>query len=165
MLFTFAKKKELERYARTLVVRRRDFVDMILACQQGQLPFRYGVHFRRSAPRDLPPVFKASSDGAGGRPELDPKKFLVVFNRLRHESWWAAAHLFYTPGFYEWHLFIFHHHDLDVEDDNHWTGGTHMHFVNWLWPRLDPERVWKEFMRTGKKPGSSLHLRHESGAA
>ena len=165
MLFTFAKKKELEKYARTFVMREGDFVDLVLACHQGQLPFKHGVHYRRTAPKDLPDPPGNVAAGAGGAPVLDVKRLKVLWNRLQHESTWGAAHLFYTENFYEWHLFIFDHHDQAQHRGNHWVFGAHMHFVNWLWPRLDPEKVWNDFVLSGKKPGSSLHLRDESSAA
>ena len=165
-LFTFAKKRELEVFARTLVVREGAFVDLILACDQGLLPFKRGAHYKHSAPKDLPPTFKATGPSRpGAAPELDLKKVRVVLNRLHHETSWAAGHLFYTPGFYEWHFFVFDNHDQKRGARNHWQAGVHMHFVNWLWPRLDAERVWTDFVRDGKKPGSSLHIRDESEAA
>jgi hypothetical protein len=164
-LFTFAKKSALEQYSRTFVLRPGAFLNLVLACDQGLLPFKRGAHYSYLAPQDLPPVFASTPGASTSSPELDVRKISTVVNRLRFETRWSAGHLFYTPGLHEWHFFVLDHHDQARASRNHWKGGTHMHFVNWLWPRLDPRCVWDEFVSSGKKPGSALHLCDESEAA
>jgi hypothetical protein len=164
-LFTFEKKSALEQYSRTFVLRPFAFSNLVLACDQGLLPFKRGAHYKYAAPQDLPPVFAPAPPASTCSPGLDVGKIRRVLRRLRYETRWSAGHLFYTSGLHEWHFFVLDHHDQERDSRNHWKGGTHMHFVNWLWPRLDPRRVWNDFVTSGKRPGSALHLRDESEAA
>jgi hypothetical protein len=39
-LLTFEKKRDLERYCRALTVESRDFVSLILSCEQNAVPFQ-----------------------------------------------------------------------------------------------------------------------------
>lgn len=165
-LFTFSDKAALERYAKSLVIHQGDFVALIMACQRGVLPLSYRPHFSRR----LPPHLEVSKEdrlaleqnGVGLLKPRAQKTMRKVF-QLFKERKTLAGHMFYTRGLYEWHFACFDQNDLLEESGNHWVHGAHIHFVNWLWPHLDPREVWSQFARTGEKPGSSLHLRHDSG--
>jgi hypothetical protein len=70
--------------------------------------------------------------------------------------------MFYTPNSYEWHLFAFDQNDVQ-ERANRWSGGPHLHFVNWLWPTLSPDALWNNLSdstSTKPKPNGSLHIRY-----
>ena len=70
--------------------------------------------------------------------------------------------MFFTPSWHEWHFFYFDQRDL-AENDNHWQeGGPHIHLVNWLWPNLDGDLVWSDFVRNKEVPRQALHLRYVS---
>jgi|ERR1700739_3680722 len=55
-------------------------------------------------------------------------------------------------------FFCFDQRDLQFEG-NHWEKGSHVHFVNWLWPNLSSQSVWSNFVNNDQRPGSSVHLR------
>jgi hypothetical protein len=76
-----------------------------------------------------------------------------------------AGHMFFTGGLHEWHFFSFDQNDLVEGTRNHWKGGAHVHFINWLWPHINPREMWAQFTLEAKKPNSALHIRHEVGLA
>jgi hypothetical protein len=43
-IFTFNKKRELEKYCREAVVYSPDFVKFIRACDAGRMPFQHRIH-------------------------------------------------------------------------------------------------------------------------
>jgi hypothetical protein len=163
-LFTFERKRDLEAYARRLVVRTREFVDVVLACQQGLLPLSHRAQYNRHQPMHLVPSnaeLKAVAANGVGRLQEGPRKTVMRLGHLFRESHWSAGHMFYTAGLYEWHLFIFGRRDEAENPENHWTGGPHLHFVNWLWTGLDPRALWLRFVEDDERPSSALHIRHE----
>src|SRR5204863_9614340 len=109
-LFTFEKKRALERYARTVVVHRREFVDFVIACQRSVLPpMRHAVHYKRNVPPVHVPSdtdFEALHANGVGPLGPDAKKVVRKIGLMMRQTTWSAGHLFYTPGFHEWHFFV-----------------------------------------------------------
>ena len=69
-IFTFDKKKELERYCRGLVVNGSDFVSWILSCERGAQPFIHQISYRDIVPGHLGPSdseLKALADNGLGQ--------------------------------------------------------------------------------------------------
>lgn len=167
-LFTFDNKAALERYVRSVVIHQRDFVAFILACQRGALPLSHRAHFSGRLPKHLVPSEEdrraLEENGVGLLKPRAAKTTRKVFQLFR-ERRTLAGHMFFTPGLHEWHFFSFDQNDLLESSGNHWVQGAHMHFVNWLWPHVDPREVWSRFVCDSEKPNSSLHLRHSSGSA
>ncbi len=167
-LFTFDKKRDLAKYTRTIVLYQRDFVDVVLACQEGALPFRHRAHYSERVPAHLVPSAEGLEALAGNRVGLlkpQARNTVRKIGHLMRERRWYAGHMFYTQNFYEWHFLVFDRADQAEGLESHWRGGSHLHFVNWLWPRLDPQEVWARFVEHNEKPASSLHIRDNSGAA
>ena len=167
-LFTFDNKVALERYARSVVIHQKDFVAFILACQHGALPLRHRAHFSQRLPEHLVPSDEdrhaLEENGVGLLKPRARKTMRKVF-QLFKERRTLAGHMFYTPGLHEWHFVSFDQNDLLERSGNHWVHGAHIHFVNWLWPHIEPREVWSRFVRHSEKPNSSLHLRHSSGSS
>ena len=164
-LFTFSKKRNLERYSRDTVVYGSDFAAIITASDAGRLPFHHGIYRSDIVPPHLVPtkasVGALSRNAMNGVGPLDREgrkaigKLLTLFDQRRC----LVGHLFFTPGLHEWHFFYCDQRDT-AEDGNHWKGGPHIHLVNWLWPTLDPRSVWRDFVSTNKPPPQALHLRY-----
>jgi hypothetical protein len=55
-LFTFEKKRELEKYCHDFVIHSTVFANFILACESGLLPFRHKIHFGDHVPQHLNPT-------------------------------------------------------------------------------------------------------------
>jgi hypothetical protein len=162
-LFTFDRKQSLETYARSLVLHTGAFADVVTACQQGLLPFRHRAHYERGVKAALVSSHEEpqalTSNGVSPLVPVARKAVRKLRNLSRS---WSAGHMFYTPDLHEWHFFAFDGRDQDSSNANHWAHGAHVHFVNWLWPHLQPEVLWSQFVSSRKKPGGSLHIRDDA---
>src|SRR3954471_14536626 len=49
-LFDFRKKRDLEKYCRDVLIHQEDFVNFILACESGILPFQHLIHYGDHVP-------------------------------------------------------------------------------------------------------------------
>ncbi len=160
-IFTFDRKRDLERHARTLVIRTSHFVKVVEWCHLGFLRFGHGVHYTDRTPTHLVPSNRDLAAIAASQPGMafspPARKAVRKLGQLVRESQWAAGHMFCTPDLQNWHFFVFGKED-EARHKNHWRGGPHVHLVNWLWPRLDPQVVWHSFVEKGTKPQSSLHI-------
>jgi hypothetical protein len=164
-LFTFSRKRTLEKHARGLVLNQTEFVRLIELCHLGLLRLRHGVHYHRPPhPKHLIPTDADRDALATGRSGelLSPaaQKTVRKIMQMFRETQWSAGHVFLGPEPHHWHLFIFGKED-EAPRGNHWRGGPHVHFVNWLWPRLDAQVVWDAYVSDGTRPTSSLHIPFE----
>lgn len=165
-IFTFSKKRHLERYCRDAIVYGSDFAATVMACDAGRLPFHHRIHQTDLVPGHLVPTEASlgalSRNVRKGIGPLDSagrkaaRKVFALFDQRR----WLVGHMFFTLGLHEWHFFYFDQRDM-AENANHWKGGPHIHLVNWLWPNLDPRSVWRDFVSTNQAPPQALHLRYD----
>jgi len=162
-LFTFSDRRELIRYAKTVVLEGSDLAALILTCQKGNFPLQHRAFFSEHTPPHLVPTHSGReairANGVGPLTPRAAKTMRKVFQLFR-ERRELAAHMFYTEGLHEWHLMTFDQNDLLDGPGNHWSYGPHVHFINWLWPHRDPRHLWAGVVREGKKPSGSLHIRH-----
>jgi hypothetical protein len=162
-LFTFDKKRELERYCREVVIYGSDFAAFIFACDSGRLPFLHRIHCGDHVPERLNPTDKDLAALAGnGVGPLQPgaqKTMRKIFQLFRDRRY-LVGHIFYVPDLSEWHFFQFDQRDTEDERANHWKEGAHIHFLNWLWPNYDAETLWANFTSGKAKMNDSLHLRY-----
>ena len=161
-IFSFEKKTDLERYCRGLVVSSDDFVKLVLACESSGKPFLHEISYRDKVPPHLVPenseieAMKSSSAGTvlTGKAAKAPSKMSQSFKDRRY----LVGHVFFTLDRSKWHFFCFDQRDLRWEG-NHWEKGSHVHFVNWLWPNLNADSVWSNFVNSDDRPGAAIHLR------
>lgn len=162
-IFTFAKKRDLEKYSRTTILHGRDLVHAICACDNGILPFKHRAVFRRIIPEDviLTRANHLAIQGNGVGP-LNPqarkavRRLFQLIEVQRH----LAGHLFYVPNSSEWHFLYFDQRDVEAARRNHWEHGPHVHFINWLWPTCNPHQLWAEFQRGKPSRTDALHFRY-----
>jgi hypothetical protein len=162
-LFTFEKKRELEKYCREVVIHQSEFVDVILACESRTLPLLHKIHHREIVPDDLYPTeqdFEALAANGVGLLKPDAKKTVNKIGQIFRVRRQLVGHIFYAPHTSEWHLFQFDQRDLEGRGNNHWKEGTHMHFLNWLWPNYDRNTLWADFTSGRTKINDSLHVRY-----
>jgi hypothetical protein len=164
-VFTFAKKRELERYCHGLMIYGIDFTKVILACDDGTLlPFSHRIHWSDRVPEHLIPSgsdFETLSRNGVGPLNAKGRKVVRKTFEMFDQRRWLVGHMFYTPNLYEWHFFFFDQRDTEAVRPNHWKGGSHIHFVNWLWSNLDPRLVWSNFVEKNEPPGGALHIRYD----
>lgn len=160
VLFAIKKKRELVKYIRDLKITGGDFDELIRGCNS--IGYIHIPQFHEFIPPHL------SIDAEVLRKCVDiahPKEMRKMRRRvsaLFDERRIVAAHIFINEQGL-WHLFYFSHIDTNKSNDNHWEHGTHMHFVNYLWPRLDIKKIWAEFSKTRwKEIPDSKHIRFAS---
>jgi hypothetical protein len=162
-LFTFDKKRELEKYCRDLVIHSGDFANFILACELGSLPLLHQIHYRDHVPEHL---HLSDQDTAAlaanpvGPLEPGAQKAVRKISQMFKDRRYLVGHIFYAPDLSKWHFFQFDQRDLDDERGNHWKEGAHIHFLNWLWPNYDAKMLWENFTSGKAKMTDSLHVRY-----
>lgn len=162
-LFTFDKKRDLEKYCRELVIYSGDFADFIVTCELGRLPFLHMIHYRDHVPRHLNPTdedLAALASNAVGPLQPAAQKTMRKINQMFRDRRYLVGHIFYVPNQAEWHFFQFDQRDLEDERANHWKEGAHVHFLNWLWPNYDAKTLWENFTSGKAKINDSLHVRY-----
>jgi hypothetical protein len=161
-IFSFNKKKDLEKYCRSLVINGSDFVSFILSCEQRSEPFLHRITYKDIIPAHLPPSdseLQALKDSPTGDLGPEAAKAVRKMGQMFDERRYLVGHMFFTPDRSQWHFFCFDQRDLEDHRPNHWKEGAHVHFINWLWPRQCAESVWSNFVGENERPGSDLHLR------
>jgi hypothetical protein len=161
-IFTFNKKKELERHCRSLVVSGSDFVSLILSCEERAEPFIHQISYRDIVPRHLEPSeseLKALADNGLGELGPEAAKAVRKMGQMFEDRRYLVGHIFFSPNLSEWHFFCFDQRDLEDQRPNHWKEGPHVHFINWLWPGQEAKSVWSNFVGEYQRPGNAIHLR------
>jgi hypothetical protein len=161
-LFTFTKKRDLERYCRALTVESRDFVSLILSCEQNAKPFLHQITFKDIVPEHLIPSddeWAALAKNPAGELSAEAAKTVSKMAQLFDDRRYLVGHIFFMPDQSRWHFFCFDQRDLEDQRPNHWKEGPHVHFINWLWPRQNAEELWSHFIRESERPGGDFHLR------
>jgi hypothetical protein len=159
-VFTFDKKRDLKKYCDNAIIHKRDFATLVMACKAGRLPFEHKMHYKDHVPAQLVPSEKeqdALSTNGLGPLKGDALKMMRKMGQLFKDRRYLVGHIFYTSA--EWHFFYFDQWDIDQKKGNHWSGGSHVHFINWLWPNYDPQTVWSTFVAGGEPPKGALHIR------
>jgi hypothetical protein len=161
-MFECEKKSQLQRYARELVLSSDAFFHLIVACETHGQPFLHQIHYRDHVPEHLHPSeaeWKALADNGLGLLKSEAAKTVSKMTQMFVERRYLVGHMFVTPDRSKWHFFCFDQRDLEKGKPNHWKEGSHVHFVNWLWPGQDAQAVWTNFIEGDYRPGNSLHLR------
>lgn len=162
-MFTFAKKRELDKYCREVVIYSSVFVKFILACESGRLPFLHRIHYSDRVPEHLNPTdddLAALAANGVGLLEPGAQKAVKKIGQMFKDRRYLVGHIFYVPNLSEWHFFQFDQRDLEHERGNHWKEGAHVHFLNWLWPNYDAKTLWENFSVGKARLSDSLHVRY-----
>jgi len=161
-IFEFDKKRELEKYCRSAVITRSDFANLVLVCELHGVPFLHQISYRDIVPEHMKPSHsehKALTDNGVGPLGPEAAKAVRKMAQIFEERRNLVGHMFYSQDLTKWHFFCFDLRDVEERRPNHWKGGSHVHFMNWLWPNQNAQSVWSEFVTGNYKPGSSIHLR------
>jgi hypothetical protein len=161
-MFSFEKKADLVRYCRDLTIRSEDFFTLLLGCEASGEPFIHEISYRDKVPLHLVPkdseieALKSTPAGTllSGYAAKAVSKMAHAFDERRY----LVGHLFFKPDYSQWHFFCFDQRDIAAEG-NHWKEGSHVHFVSWLWPGLDPKSILSDFVTEEERPGGAIHLR------
>jgi hypothetical protein len=161
-IFSFENRKDLERYCRGLTIRSDDFFALVLACERSGEPFAHEISHRDNVSPHLVPsdseIEALKSTSAGRLLSGDAGKAARKMSQSFVERRYLVGHMFFTPGYSKWHFFCFDQRDLE-SSGNRWKEGSHVHFVNWLWPGQDAKSVWSNFVGENDRPARAIHLR------
>ncbi len=160
-LLSIEKKSELSKYCKDLVIKKEDFARLVLGC------YRIGYFHQRKSndfvPEHLWPTDQEleglSSDGPNHELSRDGKKFVRKVDQVFKDRRFLIGHVFSNSS--KWHIFFFDQRDLGAHTKSHWKEGPHIHFVNYLWPRVDPDKLWKDLGNSDADIGDSLHIRFQ----
>jgi hypothetical protein len=157
------KKQDVKRLCRTAVIRQSDFADLVMACKTGRMHWNHRAYHRNFTPPHLHPSKDdlAALAGNGVGRFLPPaqkaaNKIFAIFEERRMLS----GHMFYSDDLSDWSFFYFDQRDL-AEHGNHWRGGSHIHFINHLWPGRAAEAIWKEFCHGNPDMRGAMHVRFD----
>lgn len=161
-IFQCDNKNDLKKHCKSLTIYMDDFVDLIDLCESVNIGLKHRIYQRDIIPPELVlekngienVVNKSSSEENNRAKKLSKNEF--QFFRVRR---YLVAHVFYLPpGTKYWHFFYFDQRDI-VENKNHWQYGSHIHFINYLWPEYTAKGIWQQFMTDKPKIKSALHIR------
>ena len=149
-LLSIDNKAALEKYSRKIEITGHDFA--VLVWNAGSLGYYHAIQHHDFQPEHLQPT---DADIAGLRSK-NAQPFMRKINQIFKDRRLLVSHLFYNSA--RWHLFYFDQRDTDEDPQNHWKRGSHIHFVNDLWPGYDPQKLWDIFSQADASVGGKLHI-------
>lgn len=165
-LFESDSKKEVEKVCSELTITSADILYLVQLSEARivEFPYLHASKFLEETPENVQLTSKnidAIRGNGIGPLSRDAKKAVNKLFQAPLQTRRLMAHMFYRPDHRFWHFFYF-----DLKDTyklgNHWEYGPHMHYVNWLWPNLNCQDVWKSYCKSGKGDiGGSKHIRFE----
>lgn len=159
-LLNFSKKSALEKFAKEIQITKRDFVTLVWNAVS--IGYFHDLKSREFRPPKAE-LGEADWDGfrnsKGGK--LTPEAIRTVrkSNQIFHQRRLVTAHIFYNLQ--RWHIFYFDQRDMEATAQNHWKHGSHIHFVNDLWPNYTPLNVWDLFELPETNIKGKLHIRYD----
>jgi hypothetical protein len=143
-------KAELEKYSRKIEITSHDF--SILIYNAASIGYEYAIQTHESRPKHLEP----NNADITALHKKNPQPFIRKVSQILKERRVLVSHMFYNST--RWHLFYSDQRDREEGRQNHWVRGSHIHFVNDLWPGYDPEKLWDIFSRADATAGGKLYI-------
>jgi hypothetical protein len=161
-LFAIDKKSELIKYCKTLRIETKDFAMLVHNCHK--IGYHHAIKRKDFTPSHLHPAdneVKGMASSKSGEPlSSDAEKFIRKVSQIFKQRRILVAHIFFSQA--KWHIFYFDQRDLEDFEKNHWGKGSHVHFVNYLWPGYDPSDLWALFDKADGTVGGNIHIRHRA---
>ena len=164
-IFTCTKKSELVKLAKSHIV---PYEELIYTLGYGQTGGIGGYHDFVTNTEWQPEEAQLTEDDT--KIPRDPERRNEVgkfVNKMKNAYLTRKRihyHLFYKADLSDnakdkWHLIYLSDEDRKT-NNNHWKEGPHFHFINYLWPDLDPDNLHNSFNLTRKTPvKGALHIR------
>jgi hypothetical protein len=157
-------KISLKRLCKTTTVAQEEFVNFILACEQGATHLNHVMWWIDYVPDALVgrdedwDVLNGDASTIGSK---EGQKALRRLFKSHGQRKYKVGHMFISKELQhpikEWHFIFFEIEELYIRN-NHWEAGPHVHITNHLWPGLYCQQVWEDFIVRRKFPSSKLHL-------
>lgn len=126
------------------------------------LPYSHQIYYRDFIPEHLIPTKEedeAIKNNGLGLIQGKAKKWANKISQIFIDRRYLVGHLFYTEDLKYWHFFYFDQRDLS-NDENHWAKGSHIHFINYLWPQYTASSVWEHFTNGNPIMKGSVHIQY-----
>ncbi|WP_222427629.1 hypothetical protein [Desulfobotulus alkaliphilus] len=95
------------------------------------------------------------------RKSNEGKKAIRRLFKTHGERKYKVGHMFFSKErihpLSEWHFVFFEINETDNRN-NHWVLGAHVHIVNYLWPNLNCQEIWSDFVQGRVFPKIKLHV-------
>jgi hypothetical protein len=155
-LFQIRAKSKLKHYCRKLIICEKEIA--VLAHNCSQIGYTHKFKFPIYVPENL----EISNADIDNLHKGNPTAFLKKTNsRLDGQEKRILVDLFEKGS--EWHCFYNSYQDAQ-SDNNHWEYGSHIHFVNYLWPNHSKKEIWESFDKRSTDISDSFHIRYEKTA-
>lgn len=151
VLLAATKKSEAQSISKNLTIGENHLFRLINNCSQ--LGYTCRSRFPQFVPEHLEITDEDRKHIRLGTLRKFSRKVISLFESRKN----IHVHLLQRKR--EWHCFYFNYSDIDVNGENHWVNGPHLHYVSHLWPKLDIERVWEAFDKRRTWFSGSLHIR------
>lgn len=136
-LFSLNTKAEVTKYVQGLTIHQDDLVCAIAYPSLGGYAHMRGHYEWQPDDAQLTPDDIDIVRDEGRHHEIG--RFVAKLNNWRETRKHLSAHLFVQPG--RWHVLYFTFNDMEAREPNHWKFGSHVHFVNYLWPQYKLEEM------------------------
>lgn len=168
-LFELTKKRDVVQYAKTVHANDYDLIALILLFEHPGTNYSHVIHHRQLLP-DALVITREDMAVFGSGIEVGTfiqGDALKVFNRVKHafsDRRMLVGHMFKEIKGDRWHFFYFDQRDIQT-DQNHWRYGTHIHFINYLWPGITAEGVIETFKSEDPKVRGAVHIRYKNASS
>jgi hypothetical protein len=163
-LLNLPKKREVERYARELVITSEALTDLLFTGRIGGLGiYSYTCHHDEIRPDHLEPTqseLNALGSNGVGLLRGEARKFSSKIGQFFKERRLFSAHLFYSSSQKYWHLFYMDQRDY-TNRSNHWKHGPHIHYTNECFTHKPLEDVWRKITHSPPELPPSIHIRYD----
>jgi hypothetical protein len=160
-LLAITKKSELQKFCRQLTISQHDFA--ILVWNSATIGYQHQLQNHEFQPDHLQPTQEEIAGlgrrSADGKISDEGQRFFRKIRQLFKDRRILVSHIFFNSA--RWHVFYFDQRDLAEGNSQHWKEGTHVHFVNDLWPGYDPKDLWSLLKQADASIGGKLHIRFE----
>ena len=150
-LFEKKTKSRVTKYCRKLLLTDEEL--FLLIYNSSQIGFRHQSKFNEFIPQHLKIRESDISNLKKGIPTKLIKKTKALFKERRR----IHAHLFERDE--QWHRFYYSYRDIGSNRKSHWKYGSHLHYVSYLWPNLDKEKIWASFDKRFTDIQGAIHIR------
>ena len=155
-LFQFTKKSNLVKYAKTIEISSSDLSDLIHNCRS--IGYTHMPQWDDITPPHLQGTLSDIRKAmVAGSPEIHAymrrktRALLIEHNQMSYH--------FFINDDQQWHLLYFTFHDTGRSGVNHWQGGTHIHFINYLWPTMNLPLLKEIFSSGNPKFSGAIHIK------
>jgi hypothetical protein len=136
-LLAFTKKSKVEAFCKRITITEHEIYLLVHNCSQ------IGFTHKSKFPEFVPESRKLKDSDWAEMKQSRPNNFLNKVDRIFEERKNYMVHLFEKGT--EWHCFYYTYKEMEKGEKGHWEGGSHLHYLSYLWTEYGKRRVWDSF--------------------